>query len=208
MTYMTNTISVRWLGHAAFKITKGKSSIVLDPFSPGSVPGFRDINETAGLVLCSHGHGDHGYKEAVILDAKGAPDFTVTTLDTFHDDVEGAKRGPNIIHIIESDGVRIVHFGDLGCALTEEQIEILTGADVVLIPVGGFYTIDAAQAKAVLDIIRPKIAIPMHYRTERFGFPVIGTLDEFLTLCDTVTKLDKDTFTVGEIDSGVVVLDY
>ena len=132
----------------------------------------------------------------------------MTTLDTFHDDVQGAKRGPNIIHIIESDGVRIVHFGDLGCALTQEQVDILSGADVVLIPIGGFYTIDAKEAKTVLDTIKPKIAIPMHYRTERFGFPVIGTLDEFLTLCDTVTELKKDTFTVGEVTSGVVVLDY
>lgn len=203
-----NSISVRWLGHASFKISKGESHIVLDPFSPGSVPGFRAIEETAGLVLCSHGHGDHGYKEAVTLDHTGAPDFTVTTLDTFHDDVQGAKRGPNIIHIIESDGVRIVHFGDLGCALTQEQVDILSGADVVLIPIGGFYTIDAKEAKTVLDAIKPKIAIPMHYRTERFGFPVIGTLDEFLTLCDTVTELKKDTFTVGEVTSGVVVLDY
>ena len=203
-----NPISVRWLGHASFKISKGESHIVLDPFSPGSVPGFRDIEETAGLVLCSHGHGDHGYKEAVTLNNTGAPDFKVTTIDTFHDDVQGAKRGPNVIHIMESEGVRIVHFGDLGCTLTQEQIDILSGADVVLIPIGGFYTIDAKEAKAVLDAIKPKIAIPMHYRTERFGFPVIGTLDAFLAICDTVTELKKDTFTVGEVASGVVVLDY
>ncbi|MBO5253701.1 MAG: MBL fold metallo-hydrolase [Clostridia bacterium] len=205
---MTNSISIRWLGHAAYKVSKGESHIVLDPFAPGSVPGFRDIAETAGLVLCSHGHHDHSYADAVALLPQGAPDFTVTTLGTYHDNEQGAKRGPNTVHVLESDGVRIVHFGDLGCALTEEQIETLKGADVVLIPVGGFYTIDAAGAKAVLDAIKPKIAIPMHYRTERFGLPAIGTLDEFLALCENVTKLNKDTFVVGEVESGVVVLEY
>ncbi|MBP3705325.1 MAG: MBL fold metallo-hydrolase, partial [Clostridia bacterium] len=120
----------------------------------------------------------------------------------------GTKRGPNTIHVLESDGVRIVHFGDLGCALTEEQKNILHGADVVLIPVGGFYTIDAAQAKAVIDELQPKVAIPMHYRTEKFGLPAIAPLDDFLALCTDPVLLGKNTFTVGEVEAGVVVLDY
>ena len=205
---MSESIIIRWLGHAAYKITKGATSVVLDPFSPGSVPGFNDIHETASLVLCSHGHYDHSYAEAVTVQPDDAPAFTVTKLDTFHDDVQGTKRGPNTIHVLESDGVRIVHFGDLGCALTEEQKNILHGADVVLIPVGGFYTIDAAQAKAVIDELQPKVAIPMHYRTEKFGLPAIAPLDDFLALCTDPVLLGKNTFTVGEVEAGVVVLDY
>ena len=205
---MSEPITVRWLGHASYKITKGTSSIVLDPFAPGSVPGFNDIHETANLVLCSHGHHDHGYTEAVTLQPEAAPAFTVTKLDTFHDDVEGAKRGRNIIHIVEADGVRIVHFGDLGCALTKEQKEVLRGADVFLIPVGGFYTIDAEQAKAVIDELQPKAAIPMHYRTEKSGLSAIAPLDDFLALCESPILLHKNTFTVGEDPYGIVVLDY
>ena len=204
---MHESISIRWLGHAAYLVSKGAYSVVLDPFAPGSVPGFRDIRETADLVLCSHGHHDHNYAEAVTLRSGAEPAFTVTKLSAFHDDVQGAKRGPNTIHVLEADGVRIVHFGDLGCDLTPEQIDILQGADVVLIPVGGFYTIDAPQAKAVLDQIKPKTAIPMHYRTDRFGLSAIGALEDFLALCDAPTLLHKDTLTVGEAE-GVVVLDY
>ncbi|MBQ2667772.1 MAG: MBL fold metallo-hydrolase [Clostridia bacterium] len=205
---MRESISIRWLGHAAYKITKGNYSVVLDPFAPGTVPGFRDICEEANLVLCSHGHHDHNHTEAVTLLPETEPAFAVTTLSSFHDDVQGAKRGPNTIHILEADGVRIVHFGDLGCALTPEQIETLRGADVILIPVGGFYTIDAAQAKAVVDQIRPKVVIPMHYKAENYGLAPIGTVEEFLALFADHVQLGKDTFTVGEVDAGVVVLSY
>lgn len=204
---MRESISIRWLGHAAYKITKGNYSVVLDPFAPGSVPGFRDIQEEANLVLCSHGHHDHNYAEAVTLLPEAQPAFTVTKLDSFHDDVQGAKRGPNTIHVLEADGVRIVHFGDLGCALTAEQIELLHGADVVLIPVGGFFTIDAMQAKAVVEQIQPKVVIPMHYKAKRFGLSPIGTVDKFLDLFEKYVQLNKNTFTVGEA-TGVVVLDY
>lgn len=205
---MSAPITIRWLGHASYKITKGSTSIVLDPFAPGSVPGFREIRETANLVLCSHGHHDHNYTDAVTLQPNDAPAFTITKIGTYHDNAHGTKRGPNTIHVLESDGIRIVHFGDLGCALTDEQKNILRGADVVLIPVGGFYTIDAVQAKAIIDEIKPKVAIPMHYRTDRFGLSAIAPLDDFLALCDAPVLLEKNTFTVGEVASGIVVLKY
>ena len=205
---MNKSITIRWLGHASYKIIQGNTSVVLDPFAPGSVPGFQDICETANLVLCSHGHHDHGYTQAVTLQPGDTTAFTVTKLETFHDDAEGAKRGPNTIHVLDAGGVRIVHFGDLGCELTEEQKETLRGADVFLIPVGGFYTIDAAQAKAVIDELQPKVTIPMHYRTEKFGLPAIAPLDDFLALCTKPVLLGKNTFTVGEVESGIVVLDY
>lgn len=97
------------------------------------------------------------------------------------------------------------HFGDLGCALTDAQANALQGVDVALIPVGGFYTIDAAQAKATADRIGAKVVVPMHYRTARFGLEPIATLDEFLRLCADPVLLDRDTFTVGEVRRGVVV---
>ena len=101
--------------------------------------------------------------------------------------------------------MRIAHFGDLGCALTDAQANALQGVDVALIPVGGFYTIDAAQAKATADRIGAKVVVPMHYRTARFGLEPIATLDEFLRLCADPVLLDRDTFTVGEVRRGVVV---
>lgn len=207
-TAMSESIKIRWLGHACFKIQKGAYSIVLDPFAPGSVPGFRDIDTSANLVLCSHGHHDHNCAEAVTLLPAAQNPFSVTKIETYHDGQGGALRGPNTIHMLEADGVRIVHFGDLGCDLTDGQAAALQGADVALIPVGGFYTIDAKQAKAVAERIGAKVVIPMHYRTEQFGLAPIGTLDDFLSLYPASVKLDSDTFTVGEAASGVVVLTY
>ena len=145
---MREPITVRWLGHACFKVEKGAYSVVLDPYAPGSVPGLPDIRTDANLVLCSHGHSDHGCAEAVALRPAQDCPFSITKIETFHDACGGAQRGPNTIHVLEADGVRIAHFGDLGCALTDAQANALQGVDVALLPVGGFYTIDAAQHTA------------------------------------------------------------
>ncbi len=204
---MREPIKIRWLGHACFQIEKGAYSLVIDPYAPGSVPGLKPIHADANLVLCSHGHSDHSCTEAVTLHDAGVCPFLISKIQTFHDDRNGALRGPNTIHILESDGVRIVHFGDLGCPLTDEQAAALQGIDVALLPVGGFYTIDAAAAKATADRIGAKVVIPMHYRTAQFGLKPIGTLDDFLALCPSAVRLGRDSFTVGEIDRGVVVLD-
>ena len=111
---MHEPITVRWLGHACFKVEKGAYSVVLDPYAPGSVPGLPDIRTDANLVLCSHGHSDHGCAEAVTLRPAQDCPFSVTKIETFHDACGGTQRGPNTIHVLEADGVRIAHFGDQG----------------------------------------------------------------------------------------------
>ena len=114
--------------------------------------------------------------------------FTITEIHTWHDDARGTKRGSNCIRIFDDGTYRAAHLGDLGCELEPEQIEALKGLDAVMIPVGGFYTIDAKQAKALIDQIEPRVTLPMHYRGEAFGYDVIGTLDEFTDLCDCVVE--------------------
>ena len=114
--------------------------------------------------------------------------------------MQGAKRGPNIIHILDDGTCRVAHLGDLGCGLTEEQVQILKGVDALLIPVGGFFTIDAKQAKAVVNQIQPVVTIPMHYRSGSFGFEVLGTLDEFTALCDDVAEYEGNSL---EITKGM-----
>ena len=89
--------------------------------------------------------------------------------------------------------MRIVHFGDLGCMLTSEQIDLLKKADVVMIPVGGFYTIDADQAKEIVSTLEPKVVIPMHYRSDSFGYPVIGRLEEFTKYYTNIVTYESDT---------------
>ena len=119
--------------------------------------------------------------------------FSITKIDTWHDPEQGALRGPNRIHILESDGLKIAHMGDIGCPLIREQKDLLKHLDAILIPVGGYYTIDAAQAKTVVDDLAPRIVIPMHYRSDHFGYPVIGRLEEFTGLCRNVVEYDSNT---------------
>ncbi len=113
--------------------------------------------------MCSHEHRDHNGKEAVTLRQGMNSPFTVRTIDTWHDDQQGTLRGSNLIHILDDGQFTVAHLGDLGCELMQSQIEELEGLDALLIPVGGYYTIDAVQARAVVEKLRPNITVPMHY---------------------------------------------
>ena len=193
-------IGITWHGHSCYSVTADDYTIVLDPFADGSVPGLPNLELHANSVLCSHQHSDHGCTDVVTVTEKENSPFLVSVIDTFHDDAEGSKRGPNKIHVLEAHGMRIVHFGDLGCMLTDEQAALLKQADVLMIPVGGFYTIDAVQAKEIVSALEPKVVIPMHYRSDTFGYDVIGRLEEFtqfysniVTYATSILVLDAET---------------
>lgn len=187
-------IQIRWLGHSCFAVECEGYKIVLDPFEPGSVPGLLPVEEEADLVLCSHEHFDHNYRAGIKTpDTQRESPFRVTALSSYHDDRQGALRGKNTIFLLEAAGMRVVHFGDVGCMPGQLVLEKLRGADAVMVPVGGHYTVDAAGAKAILDEVQPRVTIPMHYRSEKFGFDVLGTLDSFTDLYDTVTIYDTGT---------------
>ena len=204
-------MELKWLGHSCFRITHDGYTLVIDPFEPGCVPGLSDVRERANAVLCSHGHHDHNWVRCVELVDGGENPFTIETLETFHDPEGGALRGRNTIHIISAGGARAAHLGDLGCELTDEQVKQLGRLDAVLCPVGGYYTIDARQAFELVKRLDAGLVVPMHYRTESFGFDVIGTLEEFISLfpAESVQKLSGDTVTVtGGEKFGVVVPMY
>lgn len=203
-------IQIKWLGHSCFRITCQGYSIVVDPFEPGSVPGIAPIEEKADRVLCSHSHHDHGYREGVTLngEAKENP-FTVTALPSFHDGEQGALRGPNLIHLLEAEGIRIAHFGDVGCMPDPQVLGQLQGLDAAMIPVGGHYTVGPEEAKAIVDALSPRVVIPMHYRSESFGFDVLGTLDDYLDICGRWVRYHSDTIEITrEMTPHTAVLQY
>lgn len=181
-------MTLTYLGHSCFLVESQGYGIVLDPYEPGSVPGYAPVQAQADQVLCSHEHRDHHGVDQVTLRQGAASPFQITTISTWHDDQQGALRGPNTIHILDDGQCRIAHLGDLGCELTGAQKEQLKGLTALLIPVGGFYTIDAAQAKALAEELQPQVVIPMHYRGEGFGYDVIGPLKDFTSLWDHVTE--------------------
>ena len=170
-----------WNGHSCFTLETAGGTVVVDPYLDGSVPGLAPIRLRADAVYCSHEHRDHGARELVALTGE-KPDVAVETIHTWHDDQQGAQRGPNTIHIFQAEGLRVAHLGDLGCELEPEQLEALKGLDALMIPVGGFYTIDAQGAKAVAEALSPRVIVPMHYRTEAFGLREIDTVEPFLAL--------------------------
>lgn len=182
-------VKAEYLGHSCFCLTGMGQRIVLDPYSDGAVPGLENLNVEAEFVYCSHGHGDHNGVSGVKLVGDGAPKFSLTEIETDHDNAGGSLRGKNIIRVFDFGGTRVAHFGDLGRELTEDEVRALTGLDCVLIPVGGHFTIDAKQAADIVKKIAPKLVIPMHYRTAETGYEVLAGKDEALACFDDSVNL-------------------
>jgi len=178
---------IEYLGHSCFRLDE---ELVIDPYKDGSVPGLSPLRVTAVRVICSHGHADHSGMECVEI-VDGECGFEILEVPSFHDDQGGALRGPNTIFVISKNDEKLVHLGDLGHFPNEEQLAKISGADYLLIPVGGFYTIDAEMAVKICEASRPKCIIPMHYRTATAGYPEIATVDEFLKLCEEKGISDK-----------------
>ena len=197
-------MKLTWYGHACFLAETAAGSVVFDPYAPGSVPGLTLPPLRADAVVCSHGHRDHAHAAGVTLSGR-KPDFTIRAIPSFHDDRSGALRGENRIHVLEADGLRLVHMGDLGHMLSEEQLAAVGKPDVLLIPVGGHYTIGPAEAEKLVRALRPRLTIPMHYRGEGFGYDVIGPVEDFTHLFDTVTFRSSNVLDPAEAE-GVVVL--
>lgn len=175
-------MKITYVGHSCFLIENEEGGkIVFDPYKPGSVPGYADIGIAADEIVISHGHGDHS-GDLYVDKAEPAYDkeFQIGKIRTFHDDVRGADRGRNNISIVTIDGKRVVHMGDIGCDLTQGELDILMNCDVLMIPVGGYYTIGARQAFEMCNRINPKVIIPMHYRGRGFGYLEIGGKEPFL----------------------------
>lgn len=176
-------MKITYYGHSCFTIASGGFSVAVDPYDK-SVEGYPLLALKANKVYCSHGHFDHNYVQAVeIVQAKEDP-FKVTEIEIPHDKEGGAKRGMNTIRIFEAEGKKIIHFGDTGCMPAEDVIETLKGADAALVPVGGVFTIDGAEAKELMEKIKPASVIPMHYKNGPQGLQIIASLDDFLKTCE------------------------
>ena len=189
-------VKLTYHGHACFTLEYQGVKAVIDPYAWGMVPGQPDLHLTANAVYCSHGHADHNFTQAVeIVETPSLP-WTVAEFETPHDDCGGAKRGMNTVRIFDCCGIRIAHLGDLGCFPDEVLEEALNGVDCMLIPVGGYYTINCQTAYQIIRSCRPKIAIPMHYRTDNTGFDEISHIDDFLKLFGDksgILPLDMDS---------------
>lgn len=198
-------MTLTWYGHSCFHLKSKDGSLLFDPYTPGSVPGLLLPPLCADKVLCSHGHGDHNYASGVKLTGG---EFTgkIIFLPTWHDEVQGRKRGANRITVVETEGKRLAHCGDIGHPLSEKELKELGHIDVLFIPVGGFYTVDAAGARAIADSIGADTVIPMHYRGDGFGYDVTSTVDGFVKLSENVRFAGKNTLSDGELTGKQTVV--
>ena len=191
-------MKVKWLGHASFLITSDKGTrIITDPYQTGGALKYAEVKEPADVVTVSHEHFDHNkvdgipgkpqvYKGGAPLEVKGVK---FTGVATYHDENKGKDRGPNTITCMEMDGMRLCHLGDLGHTLSPSEVAQIGRVDVLLIPVGGFYTINAAVATEVAGKLKAKVVIPMHFKNDRCAFPV-GGVEEFVAGKKNVTMVN------------------
>lgn len=170
-------MTITYLGHACFLLESGGYRIIVDPFK--GVPGYPHTAGEAEAVYCSHDHFDHAFTRRIRLTGAENSPFTVRQVQTYHDDQNGALRGENTVHIFSAEGLTIAHLGDLGHALTAGQLAEIGKCDVLLLPVGGTYTLDIRGAKEVADAVAPRLICPMHYRRGDKGFEVLQSVEEF-----------------------------
>lgn len=191
-------MKITWLGHASFLIETENKTLLTDPYEPGSFDGavqYSPINLNPDIILISHTqHADHNYiqpfKEAKIFSSPGkfsVGEIEIEGLLSYHDKSKGRERGENIIFIVSAEGLKVAHFGDLGTV--DIPYERLSGVDVVMVPVGGTFTIDDREAEILREKISPRIFIPMHFKTPKIGFAIKG-VEEFLKGKNNVERKD------------------
>jgi len=216
-------MKVKWYGHSAFLITTAKGvKIIMDPYQSGAFGGdlrYGRITDEADIVLSSHDHDDHNYtkdiqghftyiNKAGTYEEKGVK---IRAVPTYHDGSKGSQRGKNLIFIVEADDLKLAHAGDLGHTLDAAAVQGIGAVDILLLPVGGFFTIDSAEAARIVEDLKPRVTIPMHFKTEKCGFP-IAPVEDFTRGRERVRDAGSAEVEVSKLtlprEAEIVVLDY
>ncbi|MCH5138600.1 MBL fold metallo-hydrolase [Clostridiaceae bacterium UIB06] len=209
-------MKITWLGHSSFLLEDSKGRKVLtDPFD--ETVGYDTFKGEVDVVTISHHHFDHSYIENIkykeSIDKVGffyLCDMPITGIPSYHDKMLGAKRGENTIFVIEVDGYRICHLGDLGHTLSQEDIKQIGKIDLLLIPIGGNYTIDGKEAAEIAKAINSHIVLPMHYKTPLLSFQLEG-LEDFLSYMKSGERIGSNQLSIdGPLEgfNRVAILDY
>lgn len=215
-------MDINWLGHSSFQLRGKTAKLVTDPFSSQMV-GFKYPKIEADIITVSHGHDDHNATDQVmginerkpfVIQGPGEYEIkgvSVFGLATFHDETSGSQRGKNTVYVIDFEGIKICHLGDLGHKLDDRQLTGMGDIDILLIPVGGFYTIDAKTAAEVVAQLDPKIVVPMHYFVNGMdakGFSQVTPVEPFLTQMgvSSLAPLPKLTITKDKLPEQLQIV--
>jgi L-ascorbate metabolism protein UlaG (beta-lactamase superfamily) len=206
---MEEAVAVRltYYGHSSFLLEAADGTrVIIDPYQSGAFDGalrYAAIADTADAVVATHKHDDHGAVDTILGNpqkfvhpsAATVGAWTITGIDVAHDAEGGKSRGKNTIVVLDDGDIRAAHLGDLGHLLAPDTVAALGRVDVLMVPVGGFFTIDHEQAAAVVDSLDPRIVIPMHYKTPKVDFPITD-VDTFLA---TQTNVERKATSTVEI---------
>ncbi|MBM3142170.1 MAG: MBL fold metallo-hydrolase [Chloroflexi bacterium] len=209
-------MKLKWLGHSCFLITSETGlRIITDPYPQGSGLNYSPINEAADIVTVSHDHFDHNNISAVsgkpeVITGNGVKNvkgIQFKGIATHHDESQGKERGTNTIFCFSVDGIKLCHLGDLGHRLSKEQIAEIGALDILFIPIGGVFTIDAKMASTVSDDLKPKVVIPMHCKTHKCDWP-LNTIEDFLAGKKNVKKLNSSEteFKAGRLPEATEIM--
>ena len=210
-------IEITWLGHSCFRLKGKEVTLITDPYDASI--GYALGKPKANIVTSSHPHPGHGFVAGVgggpkIVRGPGEYEIAsvfITGIATFHDAEKGKRRGKNTVYLIEMDELTLCHLGDLGHSLSSEQVEELSGVEVLMVPVGGLSTIDAATAAEIVRQLQPRVVIPMHFKTDAVAFklePVATFFKEMgLKGSSPQPRLVLTRSTLPD-EAQVVVLDY
>ena len=207
-------MKIRYLGHSCFELTsKSGVKIITDPYT--GVGYELPCPLVADIITVSHCHFDHNYTQAVsggyIVSDLGITEVNGVKIEgiaSFHDDKNGALRGKNIVYKIIVDGMVVCHLGDLGEPCNPALVGKIGEVDVLLLPIGGTYTIDAIGAKAYVDALQPKMVIPMHYKPSDGALDIDG-VQNFLSLCpkDKIISAIDGEAEIDETRCGVLYME-
>ncbi len=217
-------MEIKYLGHSCFLINTKTATLVIDPFEEKAV-GFPMPKVSADIVLVTHQHPDHNNVEAVggLPTQAGTPflisgpgeyevkDVKIDGLPSYHDSENGKQRGKNTVYQIRAEGMSLLHCGDLGHPLSDKQLEYIGNVDILLVPVGGTYTMGPEEAGSLVSQIEPKIIIPMHYKTHKHDkkSDVLLPLSDFLKVIGGTVQEEKSLKIKREnlpLETEVIVL--
>lgn len=202
-------MDITYLGHSSFKIKTKTATLITDPFDPKMV-GLKYPQNESDIVTVSHAHGDHNATDKVTVAKKvieGPGEYEVSGISvmgysTFHDSKNGEERGKNTVYVIEAEGLRILHLGDLGHIPNEDVVDEIGDVDILMVPVGGFYTIGPKEATEIVTKLEPYFVIPMHYKAEGMNAELaekLLPLEDFLKESGMTTE-NMPKFTIKKDD--------
>jgi L-ascorbate metabolism protein UlaG (beta-lactamase superfamily) len=212
-------MNITWYGQSCFRVAlqgqkkaKQWTSLIIDPFDEST--GLKLPKLEAEILLITHEHKDHNNqkiatKETFLINSPGEyelRDIFIQGISSFHDKEKGKERGLNTIYTVETEEIKLCHLGDFGQEeLTDEQLRDIGEVDVLMIPVGGVYTIDAKEATKVISQIEPRIVIPMHYKIPglKVKFDELGTFLKAIgdkgAKAEDKISIQKKNLPVGEM---------